>query len=390
MQRRSKAAVFVNRGAELGGRLTAGPGPLKPLMKVRPLPSQPSRRGEGTGGADELGLPTPPPWYNIQSFRRSFLRIQGSCVTRLKIFTGNANPDLAKEICAYLCIPLGSAVIKRFSDGEVNVEIRDNVRGVDVFIIQPTCPPVNDHLMELLILMDGLKRASAKRVTAVLPYYGYARQDRKVLPRAPITAKLVADLLTAAGVSRLLTMDLHAGQIQGFFNIPVDHLYSAPVMLEYIKAKYGNDIVIVSPDAGGVEGARAFAKRLSASLAIIDKRRLAPNVAEVLNIIGEVDGKTAILLDDMVDTAGTLAQSAAALRRKGAKHIYACATHAVLSGPAIERLEKSDIEQLVVTNTIPLGEKSACKKLRVLSVASLLGEAIKRIHFNDSVSSLFV
>ncbi|MGZ8460670.1 MAG: ribose-phosphate diphosphokinase [Candidatus Deferrimicrobiaceae bacterium] len=311
-------------------------------------------------------------------------------MTRLKIFTGNANPDLAKEICAYLCIPLGSAIIKRFSDGEVNVEIRDNVRGVDVFVIQPTSPPVNDHLMELLILMDGLKRASAKRVTAVLPYYGYARQDRKVLPRAPITAKLVADLLTAAGVSRLLTMDLHAGQIQGFFNIPVDHLYSAPVMLEYIKAKYGNDIVIVSPDAGGVERARAFAKRLSASLAIIDKRRLSPNVAEVMNIIGEVEGKTAILLDDMVDTAGTLAQSAAALRRKGAKHIYACATHAVLSGSAIDRLEKSEIEELVVTNTIPLGPKAACTKLHVLTVAPLLGEAIKRIHFQDSVSSLFV
>jgi ribose-phosphate pyrophosphokinase len=302
-------------------------------------------------------------------------------VTRLKIFTGNANPDLAKEICAYLCIPLGSAVIKRFSDGEVNVEIRDNVRGVDVFVIQPTCPPVNDHLMELLILMDGLKRASAKRVTAVLPYYGYARQDRKVLPRAPITAKLVADLLTAAGVSRLLTMDLHAGQIQGFFNIPVDHLYSAPVLLEYIKEKYGteSDLVIVSPDAGGVERARAFAKRLSASLAIIDKRRLAPNVAEVMNIIGEVEGKTAILLDDMVDTAGTLAQSA-----------DACATHAVLSGPAIERLEKSEIEELVVTNTIPLGPKAAYKKIHVLTVAPLLGEAIKRIHFQDSVSSLFV
>jgi ribose-phosphate pyrophosphokinase len=259
-------------------------------------------------------------------------------------------------------------------------------------VIQPTCPPVNDHLMELLILMDGLKRASARRVTAVLPYYGYARQDRKVLPRAPITAKLVADLLTAAGVSRLLTMDLHAGQIQGFFNIPVDHLYSAPVLLEYIKEKYGNDkeIVIVSPDAGGVERARAFAKRLSASLAIIDKRRLAPNVAEVMNIIGEVEGKTAILLDDMVDTAGTLAQSADALRRKGAKHVYACATHAVLSGPAMERLEKSEIEELVVTNTIPLGPKAECKKIHVLTVAPLLGEAIKRIHFQDSVSSLFV
>ena len=311
-------------------------------------------------------------------------------MTRLKIFTGNANPELAKEICAYLCIPLGSAVVKRFSDGEINVEIRDNVRGVDVFIIQPTCPPVNDHLMELLVLMDALKRASAKRVTAVLPYYGYARQDRKVLPRAPITAKLVADLLTAAGVSRVLTMDLHAGQIQGFFNIPVDHLYSSPVMLEYIKANYRNDIVVVSPDAGGVERARASAKRLNASLAIIDKRREGPNVSAVMNIIGEVEGKTAVMLDDMVDTAGTLVQSADALRAKGAKNIYACATHAVLSGPAIERLEKSEIEELVVTNTIPLGEKALCKKIRVLSVAPLLGEAIKRIHFQDSVSSLFV
>ncbi len=311
-------------------------------------------------------------------------------MTRLKIFTGNANPELAKEICAYLCIPLGAAVVKRFSDGEINVEIRDNVRGVDVFIIQPTCPPVNDHLMELLVLMDALKRASAKRVTAVLPYYGYARQDRKVLPRAPITAKLVADMLTAAGVSRLLTMDLHAGQIQGFFNIPVDHLYSSPVMLEYIRANYRDDVVVVSPDAGGVERARAMAKRLNATLAIIDKRREGPNVATVMNIIGEVEGKTAVMLDDMVDTAGTLVQSADALRLKGAKNIYACATHGVLSGPAIERLENSQIEELVITNTVPLGEKALCRKIRVLSVAPLLGEAIKRIHFQDSVSSLFV
>ncbi len=311
-------------------------------------------------------------------------------MTRLKIFTGNANPELAKEICAYLCIPLGSAMVKRFSDGEINVEIRDNVRGVDVFIIQPTCPPVNDHLMELLVMMDALKRASAKRVTAVLPYYGYARQDRKVLPRAPITAKLVADMLTAAGVSRVLTMDLHAGQIQGFFNIPVDHLYASPVMLEYIKANYRDDMVVVSPDAGGVERARASAKRLNASLAIIDKRREGPNVSAVMNIIGEVEGKTAVMLDDMVDTAGTLVQSAEALRAKGAKNIFACATHAILSGPAIERLERSQIEELVVTNTVPLGEKALCKKIRVLSVAPLLGEAIKRIHFQDSVSSLFV
>jgi len=311
-------------------------------------------------------------------------------VTRLKLFSGNANVDLAREICAFLSVPLGSAVVKRFSDGEINVDIGENVRGTDVFILQPTCPPVNDHLMELLILMDALKRSSAMRVTAVIPYYGYARQDRKVLPRAPITAKLVADLLTAAGVSRILTMDLHAGQIQGYFNIPVDHLYAAPVMLDYIRANWGNEIVFVSPDAGGVERARAFAKRLNATLAIIDKRRAAPNVSEVMNIIGDVEGKSAVLLDDMVDTAGTMVQAADALGKKGARRVFACATHAVLSGPAIERLEKSVIEQLVVTNSIPLREKSACKKIKVLSVAPILGEAIKRIHFNDSVSSLFV
>jgi ribose-phosphate pyrophosphokinase len=245
--------------------------------------------------------------------------------------------------------------------------------------------------MELLILIDALKRASAQRINAVIPYYGYARQDRKVLPRAPITAKLVADLLTAAGVNRVLTMDLHAGQIQGFFNIPVDHLFSAPVMLEYLKSKFsGEDIVIVSPDAGGVERARAMAKRLNASLAIIDKRRVAPNVAEVMNIIGAVEGKTAIMLDDIIDTAGTMVQAADALSAKGAKSVYACATHAVLSGPAIERIEKSQIRELVVANTIPLGDKADCKKIKVLSVANLLGEAIKRIHFHDSVSSLFV
>jgi ribose-phosphate pyrophosphokinase len=259
-----------------------------------------------------------------------------------------------------------------------------------VFIVQPTCPPVNDHLVELLILMDALQRSSANRVTAVIPYYGYARQDRKVLPRAPITAKLVADMITAAGVSRILTMDLHAGQIQGFFNIPVDHLYAAPVMLEYIRENWDNDIVVVSPDAGGVERARAFAKRLNASLAIIDKRRGKANETKVMNIIGEVEGKTAVVLDDMVDTAGTLVQGAEALVESGVKRVLACATHPVLSGPAIRRLEKSEIEQLVVTNTIPLGNKAACKKIQVLSVAPLLGEAIKRIHSNDSVSSLFV
>jgi ribose-phosphate pyrophosphokinase len=311
-------------------------------------------------------------------------------VTRLKLFTGNANIDLAREICAFLSIPMGTAVVKRFSDGEINVDIGENVRGADVFIVQPTCPPVNDHLVELLIIMDALKRSSANRVTAVIPYYGYARQDRKVLPRAPITAKLVADLITTAGVSRILTMDLHAGQIQGFFNIPVDHLYAAPVMLEYIRENWDNDIVFVSPDAGGVERARAFAKRLNASLAIIDKRRGKANESKVMNIIGEVEGKTAVVLDDMVDTAGTLVQGTDALVESGVKRVLACATHPVLSGPAIRRLEKSKIEQLLVTNTIPLGNKAACKKIQVLSVAPLLGEAIKRIHSNDSVSSLFV
>jgi ribose-phosphate pyrophosphokinase len=351
-------------------------------MKVRPLPSQPFPFSPCQGTDNRYNTFF---LYSSDGFPS-----RGRGVTRLKLFSGNANIDLAKEICAFLSVPMGAAEVKRFSDGEINVDIMENVRGADVFIVQSTCPPVNDNLVELLILMDALKRSSAKRVTAVIPYYGYARQDRKVLPRAPITAKLVADLLTAAGVSRVLTMDLHAGQIQGFFNIPVDHLYAAPVMLDHIKTNWGNEIVFVSPDAGGVERARAFAKRLNATLAIIDKRRGGPNESQVMNIIGDVEGKSAVLLDDMVDTAGTMVQGAAAVRRNGAKHVFACATHPVLSGPSIERLEKSEVEQLVVTNTIPLGEKAACRKIRVLSVANLLGEAIKRIHFNDSVSSLFV
>ena len=351
-------------------------------MKVRPLPSQPFPFSPCQGTDNRYNTFF---LYSSDGFPS-----RGRGVTRLKLFSGNANIDLAREICAFLSVPMGAAEVKRFSDGEINVDIGENVRGADVFIVQSTCPPVNDHLVELLILMDALKRSSAKRVTAVIPYYGYARQDRKVLPRAPITAQLVADLLTAAGVSRVLTMDLHAGQIQGFFNIPVDHMYAAPVMLEYIKSNWDNDIVFVSPDAGGVERARAFAKRLKATLAIIDKRRGGANESQVMNIIGDVAGKTAVLLDDMVDTAGTMVQGAAAVRRNGAKRVFACATHPVLSGPSIERLEKSEVEQLVVTNTIPLGEKAACRKIRVLSVANLLGEAIKRIHFNDSVSSLFV
>ena len=310
---------------------------------------------------------------------------------RLKIFSGNSNIQLAQDICKGLNIPLGKANVKKFSDGELQIEIEENVRGMDVFVVQSTCTPVNVYLMELLIMMDAIKRASAERITAVMPYYGYARQDRKVAPRVPITAKLVADLITTAGSDRVLTIDLHAGQIQGFFNIPVDHLYAAPVMIEFMKSKFANDLVIVSPDAGGVERARAFAKRLGASLAIIDKRRTQPNKSDVMNIIGEVKGKTTILLDDMVDTAGTLAQSADALLNEGVAKVVACCTHPVLSGTSIEKINKSAIQKLVVTDTIPLKEEAqTCKKITVLSVSQLLGEAIKRIHNNDSVSSLFV
>ena len=307
------------------------------------------------------------------------------------ILSGNSNPALTKEICEYLGQPLGLAQVRRFSDGEVYVELGENVRGRDVFVIQSTCSPVNDNLMELLILMDALKRASARRITAVVPYYGYARQDRKVAPRVPISAKLVADLITTAGAGRMLSMDLHAGQIQGFFDIPVDHLFAVPVFLEYLKRKSYEDIVIVSPDAGGVERARAWAKRLDASIAIVDKRREAANVAKAMNIIGNVAGKMAILVDDMVDTAGTLTQAAAAILDKGAKEVMACATHPVLSGPALDRIEKSILTSVVVSNTIPLTDKAkASPKIKTLSVAGLLGEAIRRIHQEDSVSSLFV
>ncbi len=313
-------------------------------------------------------------------------------INHLKIFTGNANPELAREISAYLSIPLGQAVVKTFSDGEIYVEIKENVRGADVFVIQPTCPPVNDHLMELLIMVDALRRASARRITAVMPYYGYARQDRKVVPRTPITAKLVANLITVAGARRVLTIDLHAGQIQGFFDIPVDHLYAAPVLIQYLKEEFrGKDLVIVSPDAGGVERARAYAKRLEAGLAIIDKRRLRPNESEVMNVVGDVKGKVAIILDDMIDTAGTMCKAAEALEERGAREVHGMATHPVLSGPALERIKKSPMKSVVVTDTIPLREEAQkIKKIKVLSVARLLGEAIRRIHNDDSVSSLFV
>jgi len=308
---------------------------------------------------------------------------------RLKVFSGNANKELAEEICEILHVSLGEAAIGRFSDGEIRLQIMQNVRGDDVFLVQPTCPPVNDHIMELLIMVDALSRASARRITVVLPYYGYGRQDRKSEPRVPISAKLVANLITAAGADRVLAMDLHVGQIQGFFDIPVDHLYAMPVFLDYVRDKNLQDVVVVSPDAGGVERARAFAKRLDADLAIIDKRRPRANVADVMNVIGDVKGRTAILLDDMVDTAGTLCKDAEALKSFGAKRVFAATTHGVLSGPALERLNKSPIEELMVTNTIPLKGKSS-PKVTVLSVAPLLAEAIKRIHEDQSVSQLFV
>jgi ribose-phosphate pyrophosphokinase len=309
----------------------------------------------------------------------------------MRVFSGNSNIPLAKEISHILGTPLGEADVTTFSDGEILVDIHESVRGMDVFVIQSTCTPGNTNLMELLIMIDAMKRASANRITAVLPYYGYARQDRKVSPRAPITAKLVADLITAAGAHRVLTMDLHAGQIQGFFNIPVDHLFAAPVLLDYMRTRFPGDMVVVSPDAGGVERARAFAKRMKASLAIIDKRRDSPNVAKFMNLIGEVKDLHAVILDDIVDTAGTIVEAASALKTKGAQGVYACCVHAVLSGPALQRLNDSIIQEVVVTNTIPLTPEAASKrKFKVLSVAKLLADAIQRIHCNDSVSSLFV
>jgi ribose-phosphate pyrophosphokinase len=311
-----------------------------------------------------------------------------------KIFAGNSNPVLAKSVCEQLGRPLSKATVGRFSYGEIQVEIAENVRGADTFVIQSTCTNANQNLMELLIMIDALKRASAGSIVAVIPYYGYARQDRKVAPRTPITAKLVADLIEAAGATRVVSMDMHAGQIQGFFNIPFDHLYAAPVLLDHMKRKFEKEteeIVVVSPDAGGVERARAYSKRLGAGLGIVDKRRSKPNVAEVLNVIGDVQGKVAILLDDMIDTAGTLTHAANALVDKGASRVFAYATHAVLSGPAVERIQKSPLEEVVVTDTIPLTpEAQACHKIKPLSTARLFAEAVKRIHSADSLSSLFV
>jgi ribose-phosphate pyrophosphokinase len=310
---------------------------------------------------------------------------------KIKIITGNANPALAKDICNKLGIDLCEAKVGHFSDGEIQVKVLDNVRGSDCYIVQPTCSPVNEHLMELLIIADALKRASALRITAVMPYYGYGRQDRKSEPRVPITARLVANLLATAGITRVLSMDLHAGQIQGFFDVPVDHLYATPVILKYFLEKNLSDVVIVAPDAGGVERARSFAKHFGTELAIVDKRRPRPNEADIMNIIGEVNGKNCIILDDMVDTAGTLTKVAAAISKKGAKKVFATASHGVLSGDAVKRINESCIEELVITDSIPLVHKQAdMSKFIVLSIGSLLAEAILRISNDESVSALFL
>jgi len=318
--------------------------------------------------------------------RKGFKPIDGD----LKIFSGNSNPALAKNICRHLQIPLGQANLTTFSDGELYVQILENVRGKDIFVVQPTCCPVNDNSMELLILIDAFKRSSAARITAVMPYYGYARQDRKDKPRVAITSKLVADLLTAAGADRILAMDLHAGQIQGFFNIPVDHLFAAPVLIDYLQKLQLPDLTVVSPDAGGVERARAFAKRLNADLAVIDKRRTAPNTAEVMNIIGRVARRNVIICDDMIDTAGTLVNTVAALRKHKAKRIFCCATHGVLSGPAVERLQRAPLEEIVLTDTVPIDRMKLLPNMKILSVSGLLAKAIRSIHEETSVSDLFV
>lgn len=324
----------------------------------------------------------------------TFFETQGTSKTMegMKIFAGNSNPDLAVKISDQAGVPLGNAKITRFADGEIQVEIQESVRGQDVFLLQSTCPPVNNNYMELFIMLDALKRASARSITAVIPYYGYARQDRKVAPRAPISAKCMADLLTTAGATRVLSVDLHATQIQGFFNAPVDHLFAIPTLAAAWRNSYGKgeEFVTVSPDAGGVERARAFASRISSSLAIIDKRRLSPNEAKALHVVGDVSGKRAIILDDMVDTAGTLTQGVDSLLKNGAKQVFAICTHPVFSGPAISRLIESPIEKIWVTDTIPLSAAAqACDKIEVISIAPLIAEAIKRIYGNDSVSSLF-
>jgi ribose-phosphate pyrophosphokinase len=309
----------------------------------------------------------------------------------LKLFSGSAHPELAKEIAQHLGLPMGQCRLRRFPDSEVSFQIDENIRGTDVFVLQPTSSPVDEHIMELLIMIDAFRRSSAARITAVIPYYGYARQDRKDKPRVPISAKLVANILSASGVDRVLTMDLHKAQIQGFFDIPVDHLFAAPVILDYLQRQDFPMLTIVAPDAGGAERARAYAKRLGGELAVVDKRRSDDGTTEVMNVVGDVEGRTCVIQDDIIDTAGTIAKAAVALKANGAGRVFACAVHGVLSGPAIERIVKAPIEKLIVTNTIPSnGERAKCEKIQVLSVAKLLGQAIKSIHEESSVSSLFV
>lgn len=309
---------------------------------------------------------------------------------RLKIFSGNANPELAKEIADYLGVHLGDSKVKSFSDGEISVAIDESVRGVDVYIVQPTCPPVNNYLMELLIMIDAVRRASAARINAVIPYYGYARQDRKTRARDPITAKMVSNLITSAGADRVITVDLHAGQIQGFFDIPVDHLPGVPMLAEYFRSKNQlENIVVLSPDLGGVTRARDLANRLGASIAIIDKSRPEPNVSEVMNVIGDIQGKSVIIVDDIIDTAGTITQASHVMLERGAKDVYACATHPILSGPALKRLKDAPIKEIVLTNTIPIAKENILPNMTILSVAPLIGEAILRIHEDLSVSKLF-
>src|SRR5437773_41189 len=343
--------------------------------------------GSRTGGSN----PPAPTTGRPRRRRGGRQGMSANGMEQIKVFSGSAHPALAQEICRVLGIPVGKTECRRFADGEAYCQILENVRGTDVFVIQPTCPPADQNLMELLVMLDAFKRSSAARITAVLPYYGYARQDRKDKPRVPISAKLVANILSAAGTNRVLTMDLHKAQIQGFFDIPVDHLFAAPVIIDYLSRLDQPNLTIVSPDAGGAERARAYAKRLGAELAIIDKRRSEDGTAEVMNVIGDVKGRTCILQDDIIDTAGTITKGASALKENGAERVFACAVHGVLSGPAIERIENSPLDQLIVSNTIPLSANAQqCKKIVVLSVARLLGQAIKSIHEETSVSSLFV
>jgi ribose-phosphate pyrophosphokinase len=316
---------------------------------------------------------------------------RGRVDDKFKIFCGTANEPLTDEVCAFLGLTRGQALVTRFRDGEAYVQVQENVRGADVFVVQPTCRPVDEHLMELLLMIDALKRASARRITAVIPYFGYARQDRKDKPRVPISSKLVADLLTTAGADRALIVDLHAPQLQGFFNIPVDHLFASPVLVDYFKRATLPDLTVVSPDAGGVERARFFAKKMDSALAIMDKRRVEMNVAEIMHVIGDVNGRTCLVIDDLIDTAGTLVKTAAALMENGASAVYACASHAVLSGPAVENISQSCIKEVVVTNTIPLNEAARKEpKIKVLTIAGLIGRAIQSIHEETSVSKLFL